>query len=78
MGAFGGVLATIVSRIDPPSAVWNGATVAMGFYLISYYVARYGIYRKIGKEFFTKFYTTGIGGFVMVFLFTWVLLFTLT
>ena len=72
-----GILAFYVSRLDLVDSLWNGITVGLGFYLISYYVARYGFYRKLGKEYFGKFYTTGIGGFAMVFLFTWILSFTL-
>ena len=78
LGALAGVLADWVSVLDAPNALWNGVTVALGCYLVSYYVARYAIYRKTDKKYFSKFYTTGIGGFIMVFLFTWIILFTLS
>ncbi len=77
-GAIAGVLADWVSGLDTSQALWNGLTVAIGFYLASYYIARYALYRRTGKEYFSKFYTTAIGGYVMVFLFTWILLFTLS
>lgn len=76
-GAIAGVLADLISILDMTNAFWNGVTVAIGLYLASYYIARYVMYKKTGKEYFSKFYTTGIGGFIMVFLFTWILLFTL-
>jgi hypothetical protein len=72
-----GALAYFVSRLDAVDSLWNGITVGLGFYLISYYTARYGFYRKTGREYLSKFYTTGIGGFALVFLFTWILSFTL-
>ncbi len=71
-----GALAQYISMLDMTNALWNGATVALGFYIVSYYVARYVMYRKLGREYFTKFYTTGIGAFIMIFLFTWIILFT--
>ena len=77
LGAFAGVSAAWVSGLDKPEMFWSGITVAMGFYLISFYVARYALYRRSGRENFSKLYTTGIGGFIMLFLFAWVLLFTL-
>jgi uncharacterized membrane protein YeaQ/YmgE (transglycosylase-associated protein family) len=76
-GAIAGILADWVSGLDASNALWNGITVGLGFYLASYYLARYGVYRKSDGGNFSKFYTTGIGGFIMVFLFTWILLFTL-
>ncbi len=73
-----GALAWYISNLDMANALWNGATVAMGFYIASFYVARYAMYRKLGREYLTKFYTTGIGAFIMIFLFTWIALFTYT
>ena len=52
-------------------------SIGILFYLISYYVARFTWYKKLGREGQGKIYTTGIGGFIMVFLFTWMLFFTL-
>ena len=77
MGFFAGVLADYVSGLDTPDAFWNGVTVAIALYLASYYLSRYALYRRIDRENFSKLYTTGIGGFIMLFVFTWVLLFTL-
>ena len=77
MGLAAGLLAYYVSILDAVDSLWNGVTVGLGFYLISYYAARYGLYRKLGKEYFSKYYTIGIGGYALVFLFTWILSFTL-
>lgn len=56
----------------------NGILIGILGYLVTYYVARYVFYRKIQSELLTKLYTTGIGGYVMLFIFTWLLLFTLS
>jgi len=47
------------------------------FYLASYYLARYIWFRDLGREKLGKIYSTGVGGYVLTFLFTWILLFTL-
>ncbi len=57
---------------------WSfGISIGIGVYLISYYLAFYGWYRGMPREQQGKIYTTGVGGFVMVFLFAWMLCFTL-
>jgi hypothetical protein len=55
----------------------SGISVGIMFYLVSYYFARFTWYRGLSREGQGKIYTTGIGGFVMIFLFTWILFFTL-
>jgi hypothetical protein len=55
----------------------TGLTIAIAVYLASYYLAWFGWYRGVPKEQQGKIYTTGVGGFVLVFLFTWMLFFTL-
>jgi hypothetical protein len=55
----------------------TGVSIGIAVYLLSYYVARFAWYRALGKEAQSKIYTTGIGSFVLMFLFTWMLLFTL-
>ncbi len=55
----------------------TGLTIGIAVYLASYYVARFTWYRALDNKSQGKVYTTGIGGFVMVFLFTWILLYTL-
>ena len=54
-----------------------GVSIGIGAFLVTYYVALFTWYRGIPREQQGKVYTTGIGGFTMVFLFTWMLLFTL-
>ena len=46
-------------------------------YLVSYYVPLLTWYKGQSKEVQGKVYTTGVGTFVLVFLFSWILLFTM-
>jgi len=55
----------------------NGLLVGVLIYFLSYYLARYGWFKKVEKDQISKLYTTGIGGYIMLFLFVWILLFTL-
>lgn len=55
----------------------NGLLVGILIYFVSYYLARYGWLKKDGQAQISKLYTTGIGGYVLLFLFVWILLFTL-
>ncbi|HYB75718.1 MAG TPA: hypothetical protein VEC08_02045 [Nitrososphaerales archaeon] len=73
MAVLGGLTAYQVFGTD----YLNGMLVAIIFYLASYYLARYLWFRELNRDDVSKIYSTGIGGFVLVFLFTWILLFTL-
>jgi len=55
----------------------NGLLLGVLVYLASYYLARYTWFRQMERELVSKVYSTGIGGYVMLFLFVWILLFTL-
>jgi len=73
MGVLGGLAAYRIFGLDYIS----GLLVGLIFYLASYYLARYLWFRKLEREYVGKIYSTGIGGYILVFLFTWILLFTL-
>lgn len=73
MAVLGGLTAYQVFGTD----YLNGMLVAIIFYLASYYLARYLWFRELDRNDVGKIYSTGIGGFILVFLFTWILLFTL-
>jgi len=55
----------------------TGVSVGIALYLVSYYLARFTWYRGLDREGQGKVYTTGVGSFVLVFIFTWILCFTL-
>jgi hypothetical protein len=73
LGVLAGVLAEFVFGVDYS----NGLLLGIIFYLASYYLARYLWFKELAKDYIGKMYSTGIGGYVFLFLFTWILLFTL-
>jgi hypothetical protein len=78
LGAIGGFLAkTIFTPSLAQVDYVDGALLGFIVYFASYYIARFAWYRNLGKENLSKLYTTGVGGFIMIFLFTWMLCFTL-
>lgn len=66
-----GLLADLIGDVS------SGISVGILFYLVSYYAARFTWYKGLGRQGQGKVYTTGIGGFIMLFLFSWMLFFTL-
>ena len=64
-------------RVFAPGDYVDGLLIGVIFYLASYYLARYIWFRDLGHEYLGKIYSTGVGGYVLTFLFTWILLFTL-
>jgi hypothetical protein len=71
-----GVLAEFLLRF--PGFDWSiGITIGLLVYLLTYYLAKYVWYRGIDPSKLGKLYSTGIGSYVMLFLFTWILLATL-
>jgi hypothetical protein len=73
LAALAGFLVEVIVGTDYVS----GISIGILFYLISYYLARFAWYRGLGREVQGKVYSTGVGGFIMIFLFTWILFFTL-
>ena len=75
-GILSGVIAEYIWKL--PGFDWTiGITLGLLIYLLTYYGARYAWYRKVEPSKQGKIYTTGIGSFVMLFIFTWILLATL-
>jgi hypothetical protein len=74
LGVLGGLAA---DKVFVPGDYVDGLLVGVIFYLISYYIARYLWFRELARENLGKIYSTGIGSYVLTFLFTWILLVTL-
>jgi hypothetical protein len=72
-----GVVAGLVSDFVFHADYGNAISVAILIYLGSYYIARYLWFKKVAPPDASKIYTTGLFGFVMFFIFVWILLFTL-
>jgi len=55
----------------------TGILVGLGLYLLSFYLVKWTIAKKWGKDEQRKIVTTGVGSFALLFIFTWIFLFTL-
>jgi hypothetical protein len=77
-GALFGIGAAFIFSGNPKQVdLTDGVLLGVLGYLTSYYVARFVWFRKVEQENARKIYTTGIGSYAMLFVFSWVLLFTL-
>ena len=76
-GVLAGVFATLLGFIstNQPEA-YKGVILALAIYALTSYAARYHILKELDVS-LRKIYTHGIGSFIMLFLFTWILLNTL-
>lgn len=92
LGALGGISAELLTgckAIVPPVATGarcvnglnpmyqDGILLGLFIYLASFYLLKWTVGKNFEKEQERKLYTTGVGSFLMLFVFSWVLLFTL-
>ena len=92
LGAVGGTLSELLTGckvLIPPVANSNacvgnlspdystGILLGLFIFLASYYVLKGTIGKKFPKDEQRKIYTTGVGSYALLYIFSWVLLFTL-
>ena len=92
LGAVGGISAELLTgcRVLVPPTLGAGACVGgaspdystgillgLFLYIATFYLLRWSVGKSFDKDQQRKLYTTGVGSFVMLFVFCWVLLFTL-
>lgn len=75
-GIIGGLVSFYLQRLGGDFSLLP-ATIFMLLYLASFYIARYSWVKEIKPEDASKLFFNGLGGFIFLFLFTWILLFTL-
>jgi hypothetical protein len=75
LGLLGGVSSFYLNQLGGDFSLLP-ATIFMLLYLASFYVARYTWLKDIKPEDTSKLFFNGLGGFIFLFLFTWILLFT--
>jgi len=73
MGVVAGLLSGMLGFITPSLDAWRGILLALALYILTYYFARYVLARGLPKGQGHKYVTLGIGSFIMLFLFTWIL-----
>ncbi len=74
-GFLGGLISFYLNQLGGDFALLP-ATIFMLLYLASFYIARYFLIKEIKPEETSKLFFNGLGGFIFLFLFTWILLFT--
>jgi hypothetical protein len=89
IGGTGAELLTGCKVIIPPPATGGacvnglvpdystGILLGLFIFLASYYFLKVTVGKRFGKDQQGKIYTTGLGSFVLLYIFSWVLLFTL-
>ena len=77
MGVVGGLLAGLMGFTTANPEAYRGIVIAIALYMVTYYLARYVFARELPKGQGHKYVTLGIGSYIMLFLFTWILYNTL-
>ena len=76
LGAIAGFSSGLLGFTSSPTVLnqnaYYGAYLAILVYVLSYYWAKYNVLKGIDPKNKNKLITQGIGTFVMVFLFTWI------
>lgn len=65
-------LVTLQPNVTNQNAYW-GLWVGVLIYIGSYYLAKYNLVRGINAKDRNKLFTQGIGSFIIMFIFTWIL-----
>jgi hypothetical protein len=92
LGVVGGVSSELLTGckvLVPPSASGGacvnglspdystGILLGLFLYIATFYLLRWSVGKGFDKDMQRKLYTTGVGSYLMLFVFSWVLLFTL-
>ena len=76
LGAFSGFLSGILGFVSSSSYSFLGLLVASAIYAISFLILK-SLFRGVPKMEAKKIYTAGLGTFIMLFFFAWILYNTL-
>ena len=74
LGVVAALLSTLISSLDTLS-FFNGISVALLIYIITYYVFKSVFITQVEKP--TKIFTTGIGAYFLTWIVAWVVFYTL-
>lgn len=73
LGLAAGFGSGILGFFGAPQGVIQGILLAFGIYVASYYIARYGLELRVPPQDARKLATAGLGSYIMLFLFSWIL-----
>ncbi|GBC74805.1 hypothetical protein HRbin06_00112 [archaeon HR06] len=73
MGILAGLTSGFLGFVNPSPYTYLGIFIAITFYLLSVLLAKLFFFKLLDKKNKRRIYTNGLGSFVMLFLFTWIL-----
>jgi uncharacterized membrane protein YeaQ/YmgE (transglycosylase-associated protein family) len=76
LGVITGFISGTVTFFD--NMAYMGLFFAFIMYVISYFIAKYIIKLNLPKENSYKIFTTGLGSFIALWLFTWIIYYTIS
>ncbi len=74
LGVVAALLSTLISSLDT-LGLFNGISVALLVYIITYYVFKSFFVAQVEKP--TKIFTTGVGAYFLTWIVAWVVFYTL-
>jgi hypothetical protein len=72
-GVLAGIIAGALGFLSYNPQAFRGIGVGFMVYFVSYILARFAIGRNLPPTDYRKMVTTGMGGYVFMFLFVWIL-----
>jgi len=72
-GILAGVLAGALGYLSYNPMAFRGVGIGFMIYFLSYIVAKFSFGRSLPPTDYRKMVTTGLGGYVFIFLFMWIL-----
>lgn len=72
-GILAGILAGALGYLSSNPGAYRGVGIGFMIYFLSYIVAKFSFGRSLPPSDYRKMVTTGLGGYVFMFLFMWIL-----
>jgi hypothetical protein len=74
LGIVAALISTLLATVITDINLFNGLTIALLVYVVTYYVYKYLFAAKVEKP--TKIFTTGIFAYFLTWLVTWIFFYT--
>lgn len=76
LGFIAGLISGIMTFFNYMAYI--GLLLALMMYIVSYFIAKYMIKLDLPKDSSYKIFTTGLGSFIILWLFTWIIYYTIS
>ena len=74
LGVVAAIISTLLSTVIGDINLFNGLTVALSIYVVTYYIYKPMFLTKVEKP--TKIFTTALFAYFLTWLVTWIILYT--